>query len=194
MEEYLKFAKEVLNKKKDKRIEELVKEIEKLKDGFVGPKLRELMVKILELSISKTALDLARYLSVIDGMIVKDVAERVYSKVFPNYLELIDELICNNIAIDNGKTITINKVVRDVFEDKKEYYEMAIEYYKNLPNSLDNLTELAYHYLKAGLVDDALNTFINTANMINVRHRCIDKLIMVGEKILKHVEMMIRQG
>ena len=188
MREYLEFAKEVLKRKRDKRIEELVKEIEKLEDGFVGPKLRELMVKILELSISKPALDLARYLSVIDGMIVKDVAERVYGKMFQNYLELMDELICNNVVIDNGKTIIVNKVVKDVLEeDKKEYHEKAIEYYQNLPNSLDNLTELAYHYLKAGLINDALNTFINTANMINVRHKCIDKLIMVGEKILRHV-------
>ncbi|HIP25031.1 MAG TPA: tetratricopeptide repeat protein [Archaeoglobus profundus] len=189
MEEYLRFAKEILKKKRDKRIEEIVKEIEKLKDGFIGHKLRELMVKILELSISKTALDLARYLSVIDGLIVKNVAERVYSKKFPNYLELMNELICNSIVIDNGETITINKVIKDVLEeDKREYHEMAIEYYRNLPNSLDNLTELAYHYLKAGLIDNALNTFINTANMINIKHRCIDKLIMVGEKILRHVE------
>jgi len=194
-EEYVEFAKSILQKKENEEIRKLVEEIEEIsKDAKdmvnVGPKIRESLRRLLELALSKEAFELARCLAVLDDGIVKDRAKDVYSRKFKNYSSLIDELISMGVLTERSLTFRFNEIAKEIFEDleEKDFHRLAIEYYEKFGDSLDSRSHLAYHCLKAGEIERAFELFIDTANKLYGKHSCIDKLIEVGEKLIKHMK------
>ncbi len=205
-EKYVEFAKSILQKKENEEIRKLVEEIEELSNKAkkmledesedtgdlidAGPKIRENLRRLLELALSKEAFELARCLAVLDDGIVKDRAKEVYSRKFENYSSLIDELISMGVLTERTLTLRFNEIAKEVFEDleEKDFHRLAIEYYEKLADSLDSRSHLAYHCLKAGEIERAFELFIDTANKLYGKHSCIDKLIEVGEKLIKHMK------
>ncbi len=208
LEGFVDLAKSILKKKDSEEIRKLVEEIEELsskaekmleeieegKDAEelfkVEPRIRENMRKILEIALSGEALELAKHLAVLNGDILKDVAEEIYSEKFEDYPALIDELASLRILKESNSTFRFSKPAKEVFEEfeREDYHRLAIKYYERIAESLENRAYLAYHCLKAGEIDRALNLFIDTANRLYGRHPCIDTLLEVGEKIVKRIE------
>ncbi|GEM_PF-547307 len=207
--EFVDFAKSILEKKDSEEIRKLVEEIDEISNEAnemfkkleeeggdveellkVEPKLRESLRKILELALSEEAFELAKHLAVLNGDIVKDVAEEIYSEKFEDYPALIDELLSLGILEDSNFTFRLSKTAKEILEDfeKEDYHRLAIKYYEKLTESLDNRAYLAYHCLKAGETDRALNLFIETANKLYGRHSCVDTLLEVGEKLVSRID------
>ncbi len=207
LEEFADLAKSILKKKDSEEIRKLAEEIEELSNKAkemleeleeggdveellkIEPRVRENMKKILELALSGEAFELAKHLAVLNGDIVKDVAEEIYSEKFEDYPALIDELVSFGILEDSNFTFRFSKPAKEIFEELEEekYHRLAVRYYEKLVDSLDNKAYLAYHCLKAGEIDRALNLFIDTANRLYGRHPCIDTLLEVGEKLVKRI-------
>ncbi len=180
IEEISKEAKEMMENLDD-RAEELLK---------IEPKLREKVKRLIELALSERAFELAKFLAVLNGDVVKNVAKDVYSEKFEDYDGLIGELISKGIVEESDFTLRMNDIAKEVLEEfeSEEHHRYAVRYYERATDSLENRAYLAYHCLKAGDVDRALDVFINTANEIYGRHPSVETLIEVGEKLAGRIE------
>ncbi len=205
-EEFVGFAKTVLSVRDDEEIRRVAEEIERIskdanemleriEEDFeellnVEPKLKGNVVRLLELALSDGAFDLAKCLAVLNGEVLKDVAEEVYSKRFENYGDLIEELKTFGVLEESDITFRLADAVRKSLDElaEAEHHELAVEYYERLPDSLENRAYLAYHCLKADKIDRALELFVETANKLYGRHPCVDILIDVGERLANRVD------
>ncbi len=180
IEEISKEAKEMVENL-DKKAEELLK---------VEPKLREKAKKLIESALSERAFELAKFLAVLNGDVVKEIAREVYSERFDDYDGLINELISKGIVEESEFTMRMNDVAKDVLEEfeGEEHHRYAVRYYERVADSLENRAYLAYHCLKAGDLDRALDVFVKTANEIYGRHPSVEILIEVGEKLAGRIE------
>jgi len=126
-------------------------------------------------------------LSVIQLPIEIEVAKRFYD------LDLIGELLDLGLVKRIGGSLFIDETFRDlIMRDDVDYHRKAIEYYECLEEDLDVCTEKSYHHLMAGDYEKSFELFIETANRIYGRHRCVERLIFVGEKLIGKVEEVDR--
>jgi len=197
MKDYLEIAeilgldevKEIV-KDAEKKLEELIKKEEVSSEDTkeimeLEPKLRKIVKDALKQKLSDEQLELLNSLAVLDLPILLEVAKDVYdSKTLKDLVEM------GLLKQSNGYIFFPNKTLKEILEDnqKEEYHKLAVEYYERLEKNIDVLTELAYHHLKLGNYDKSFDLFISTANQIYGRHRCVEKLIAIGEKLIDKVD------
>ncbi len=185
-ERYLEFAKEL----NEPDLVELIERAEKAEEKDLIdliPKIREGIVKAIRNRVGERAFELAKCLSLIDR--IDDVAKEVYSKKFEDYDTLLEELVKSGVVRKRVKSYGMRDVAREVLEDLvgKEEHELAVEYYGKF-DDFTSEAKLAYHLMKAGKLEDALEKFVDLSNRMLGRHECIEILVEVGERLAKHYE------
>ncbi len=189
MEGYLKLA-EALGVND---VVDYIKELEKkFKEAVEGKdvdfdldfevKIRERLREVVEKRFNK-GLNALKSLAVLDLPVNVEVARDIYD------LEGLKEFRELGLIVERDGYIIIDETLKDIIrEDFEEYHRKALEYYSRFEENLDVMTEKAYHYLMLRDYDKAFEYFMKSANQIYGRHRCVEKLIFVGEKLINKVE------
>ncbi len=197
MKELIEFIKSLPGRRFINEVEEIERKLKSVKkEDLKGKDVEELFRLESELKdiarraikelLSDRAFELIKRISVINYAILKDAAREVY----PHFEESLEELKNLGLVWEEDGYIFVNKEVQRILEDfeTREYHKKAVEYYERLGTSLESLAEKSYHCLKAGDIEKSFKVFMDAANSIYGRHRCVERLIEVGEKLINKVK------
>ncbi|WP_457550033.1 tetratricopeptide repeat protein [Archaeoglobus sp.] len=179
-------AEDILNYIRD--VESKVKEaIENDKAIEIDPdferKIRDRLREIIECRFDKNSLNVLKSLAVLDLPIDVEVARKIYD------LSALNDFIDLDLIEKKNGYLIVDETLKDLMrEDLEDYHRKALEYYSNFEDTLDVMTEKAYHHLMLKEFDRAFDYFMKTANQIYGRHRCVEKLIFIGEKLIGKVK------
>ena len=165
--------------------------VEKGEDFEIDPdfekKVRDRLKEIISEKFDNRSLEVLKSLSVIDIPIDIEIAKKIYD------LDSLKAFYDLGLIENRNGYLIIDPTLKDLIrEDKEEYHRKAIKYYENLDETIETKTEKAYHYLMIKDYAKAFEHFISTANEIYGRHRCVEKLIFIGEKLVGKVKEMDR--
>ena len=145
-------------------------------------RIRERLLEVLKDKFGE-GLKVLKELAVIDLPIDLEVAKDVYD------VEKIRDFIDLGLVEIRNNHIVIDSTLKDlVWENSESHHRKALEYYSHFEDNLDIMAEKAYHHVMILDYDKAFDLFMRCANEIYGRHRCIEKLIFVGEKLVGKVK------
>ncbi len=179
-------AEDVLNYIKE--LESKVKEaIENDKAIEIDPdferKIRDRLKELIEKRFDEKSLNVLKSLAVLDLPIDAEVARKIYD------LSALNDFIDLGLIEERNGYLIVDEALKDLIEENvEEHHRKALEYYSNFEETLDVMTEKAYHHLMLKEYDKAFDYFMKSANQIYGRHRCVEKLIFVGEKLIGKVD------
>lgn len=171
-------------RKVEKDVKEALEKGEEIEiDLDFEKKVRDKLLKALNEKFSQEGLNVLKELAVIDLPINLEIAKEIYD------IDALRDFISSGlIEIRNGHIFIDETLKGLVHENVEDYHKKALEYYSRLDENLDVLAEKAYHYAMLNDYERAFDYFMKVANQIHGRHRCIDKLIFVGEKLVGKVK------
>ena len=179
-------AEDVLNYIRDveKKIMEAIENDKVIEiDPDFERKVRDRLREIIEVKFNENSLNVLKSLAVLDLPIDAEVAREIYD------LSALNDFIDLGLIEKRNGYLIVDETLKDlVREDVEDYHRKALEYYSNFEDTLDVMTEKAYHHLMLKEFDRAFDYFMKTANQIYGRHRCVEKLIFIGEKLIGKIE------
>lgn len=162
---------------------EVLDYIKVVKEGEIDfeKKIREKLLSVLSKKFSN--LKVLKELAVIDLPININIAKKIYD------IDALKDFIELGLVELRGDYILIDETLRDlVWENMESYHRKAIEYYSYFEENIEIMAERAYHHVMIQDYENAFQLFMRCANEIYGRHRCVEKLIFVGEKLLGKVK------
>ena len=145
-------------------------------------KVRDRLREIIEVKFNENSLNVLKSLAVLDLPIDAEVAREIYD------LSALNDFIDLGLIEKRNGYLIVDETLKDlVREDVEDYHRKALEYYSNFEDTLDVMTEKAYHHLMLKEFDRAFDYFMKTANQIYGRHRCVEKLIFIREKLMRNL-------
>ncbi|ADB58105.1 tetratricopeptide repeat protein [Archaeoglobus profundus] len=178
-EDVLNYIKELENKVKEAIENDKAIEI----DPDFERKIRDRLKELIERRFDENSLNVLKSLAVLDLPIDAEVASKIYD------LSALNDFIDLGLIEKRNGYLIVDETLKDLIQENVEdYHRKALEYYSNFEETLDVMTEKAYHHLMLKEYDRAFDYFIKSANQIYGRHRCVEKLIFVGEKLIGKVK------
>ncbi len=178
-------ARDVLDylKETEERVKRAIDRGERIEiDLDFEKKIRDRLLDVLKDKFGE-GLKVLKELAVIDLPIDLEVAKKVYD------VEKIRDFVDLGLVEVRNNHMVMDSTLKDlIWENSEGHHRKALEYYSHFEESLDVMAEKAYHHVMVGDYDRAFELFMRCANEIYGRHRCVEKLIFVGEKLIGKVK------